>query len=462
MGTDAFDIRYKNLKEQLQNTVNDEVESNCYAGLANFCLLLRAFKQSAGSPEWSARLVNDAGEPLLGTHEQSVLEEQFASAANWLLPLLQAPARNSKPAKKTLRGGGGPGALPTLNPSAGSLVTSLSEPTAVDLSLDKMFHAFLKKSEEMDELFSRIAYESPGFAKILNTDIPPTPITPFPVPAKPVIQLVILFLDSIRLSYALAGQKSMALTLLILVEELVTGQWRQMILTAAGLLSPSGVAAGVIGKYIVNAWVLINPDIRTDILTDLFRGGKSMLIGFLLWAATTFPPAVLRMQAQLVLDRITGSVKQLQEKVKGLEDQASQALAPFGMRVSLSELDLDRITTLSLTDIQNLQALATWDLLVCSAEFQDIAGSVIKEEPILSLALELLGVPTQPEDTFKLCGAGPPKSVVVLAAEQASPKILPAVGGSRTATQSLNHNTRKAMKKLQKLRRKTPKARRLA
>ena len=131
----------------------------------------------------------------------------------------------------------------------------------------------------------------------------PTPVqeqqVPVPVPRKPVVMLLVALIDSFRISAALAGYKNSLLTLLVLFQELVTGQWRQMIMTAVGLISPMGVAVGVVGKYIINAWMLINPTLRDELLRDMYKGSKSFLIGFLLWATSNLPPAVVKIPGHL-------------------------------------------------------------------------------------------------------------------------------------------------------------------
>jgi hypothetical protein len=164
-----------------------------------------------------------------------------------------------------------------------------------------------------------------------------------------------MLLDSFRLSRALIGEKDVSLTLIVLFEELLTGQWRQMILTAAGLLSPSGVAMSVMGKYIVNTWSLIDGNVRTDIVKSLFKGGKSLFIGFMLWCITTLPP-------------------------QSYKDSYKKKIDEF----------------------KDIQQKAQNPAFVCTPAVGEIIKS-IEDDPFFRLLMEMLNVPVVKEDRLKAC-----------------------------------------------------------
>jgi hypothetical protein len=164
-----------------------------------------------------------------------------------------------------------------------------------------------------------------------------------------------MLLDSFRLSRALIGEKDVSLTLIVLFEELLTGQWRQMILTAAGLLSPSGVAMSVMGKYIVNTWSLIDGNVRTDIVKTFFKGGKSLFIGFMLWCITTLPP-------------------------QSYKDSYKKKIDEF----------------------KDIQQKAQNPAFVCTPAVGEIIKS-IEDDPFFRLLMEMLNVPVVKEDRLKAC-----------------------------------------------------------
>jgi len=206
------------------------------------------------------------------------------------------------------------------------------------------------------------------------------------------------------------------------MEELVTGQWRQAILTAAGFISPSGVAAGVIGKYFVNAWVLINPEMRTRLIKDAFKVTKSLFIGFILWCATVLPPEIIRSQIKEAIDKARDMVSSFDQKIAELEAKGSEALRPVGKKVEFKAIDLDNLKRISMEDIQNIQALAQWPLLICTKEYQDIQAP-LEKDPFFRLLLELFNVPVLSDDKFQTCQSGI-KDIDQIITESLDPSIV--------------------------------------
>jgi len=409
---DEIDRRIDSLKEVIRKTPAELLQERVYTCIANGCILLTAYKQQKGAPGWSSKLHTDGDEPMLTKDQQRQIEDIFQKAP-WLLDML-----DERGAAQT-GGAAPPFKIPTLKVPGSEFVKKVELPSSQglngdDVSLDLAFESFLKKSDEMDDYWGKFAYESPGFAKLLNSDliIPPTPITPFPIPIskKLIAGFLILLLDSLRLSYSLTGRKSNLLTLVVLMEEIVTGQWRQMLLTSAGFISPSGVAIGVIFKYIVNTWMLISPDLRTQIAKDMYKGSKSIFIGFLLWAATTLPPHTLLVPVEEALDKARSMIEGLDSKLDRLAERGSAALAPYGKRMDFKGFDLSKLTKISMNDIQNLQALAQWNMIVCTSDFQEIIVP-LQQNPIFRLIIEMMNIPTTPSDKYALCGAEPYKPI---------------------------------------------------
>ena len=338
--------RLKELIRETEKTKPGMIQENVYTCFANGCLLLTAYMKANGQKGWSSMLINDEGQPILNSTDQASIEEMFASAP-WLLSFLKA---NPK-----VQVGGGyeeEGFTDTMT-------RFVNELTGDDVSLDLMMNAFITKFQEMDDYWK----EMPFVKRMLNTDsefyVPTTPFgAPYvtvPVPRRPFLLFLMTLLDSFRLSRALVGEKDVSLTLIVLFEELLTGQWRQMILTAAGLLSPSGVAMGVMGKYIINTWSLIDGNVRTDIVKTFFKGGKSLFIGFMLWCVTTLPPQ---------------SYKDAYKK--------------------------------KIDEFKDLQQKAQNPAFVCTPAVGEIIKS-IEDDPFFRLLMEMLNVPVVKEDRLKAC-----------------------------------------------------------
>jgi hypothetical protein len=413
----SFDESYiENLKERIRNTPYDNLQENVYVCFANGCLLLTSFLQKKGEPGWASQLINEKGESILSAKEQETIETLFASAP-WIWDMLSSVKQK------------GGAEVPQLT-TATSFVKSLipNELTGNDVSLDKMFQAFLHKTNELDDYWARFARESPGFARVLNqdewinTEVQGIPIK-FPVSRKPVVYFLIALIDSFRLSAALVGSPNYILTLIVLIEELITGQWRQMIMTSVGFISPTGVALGVIFKYLINTWLLLNPTLRDQILKDAYKGTKSLMIGFILWAASTLPPMVVKVPVEMAISKLREMAEGMEGQIKAIEEEGSKALAPLGKKLLFTDADFSKISKISLEDIQNLQTLAQWDFINCTSEFQAIV-TPLSEFPPSRLLLELLGVPVTVEDKLEVCRMPEPYPSITQTVQQ---KLTPQV-----------------------------------
>jgi hypothetical protein len=426
---DGFNSKIDSLKHIIRETPPLELQERVYISFANICLLVTAFMNQNGKQGWSSTLLNERGEPMLGKEEQETVEN--AMSQPWILEFLKSTSEpghlSSSAQQKQQKQKGGTSPLPVgrakqgnpphLTSSGSSIVVNsivnpavnyLSTITGDDVSLDLMLERFIQETQKMDDFWTKFAQESPGIAKKMNRDVTiyvPTPSgvpIPVPIPVKPIVYFLMMLLDSFRLSRSLMGEKDVPLTILVLIEELITGQWRQMILTCMGFISPSGVSASVIGKYLINTWVLINPEIRSDILRDIYKGNKSLLIGFLLWCLTVLPPQAAKNVLESGLARARKFVENIDDKIKELEEKGSAQLKPFGKKLQFQGVNLGPITRVTMQDIQNLQMLAQWPLLICSKDYQDIQ-QILEKDPIFRVILELVGVPTTAHDKFKAC-----------------------------------------------------------
>jgi hypothetical protein len=225
------------LKKLARDTSPDELQENLYVFFANGCLLLTSFLQENGKDGWSSKVVNDYGQPILGFKEQANVESIFKSAP-WIRQVLKGG--QEMPMQK--------GGNLTLT-NDGNIVTkiadALSQLKSEDTSLGAMLEAFIKKTADIDEYMAKL---SGPFKKMTSFDIPLGPQAyalkaagqPYPgIPFQPVLYLLLTLLDCLRVSRALVGHKDVPLTILVLLEEIISGQWRQALLTSVGLISPS-------------------------------------------------------------------------------------------------------------------------------------------------------------------------------------------------------------------------------
>ena len=434
-GTNTLDPETNKRVEDLKTSIREDAElpTTIYTCMANICQLLRAFRKSDGKPGWSAMLLDGNDEPMLELEDQQKLEEAFANAP-WLRKLLNMPMPKGQKAQK-----GGQLDLPKIAPGDPKFLSDMKESggwKGTDLSFQSFIEKGIQKTQSLDEFWSNFARNTTGATKFLDSDqiftIPWNPPIIIPISRRFITLVLTTMIDSLRTAGALTGQKNTFLTVLILLEELITGQWRQMLMTAIGLFSPTGVAISVIFKYIINAWLLIPSQTRDNILYDVFDAGQGFFMGFLLWAAATLPPNVVKLPIEAAFASWNAIIDKLEGDIHRLEAKANEQLRVAGKEIKFSKLDLTAIKGINFSTISNLQNVLKWPLLVCNEEFKAIMDA-LNNEPILYLLVEMMGAPTTDQKRFRICGTTTMRPLGDVVAETLTPDIVDAEGTEESA-----------------------------
>jgi len=395
------------LKKLATDTSPDELQENLYIFFANGCLLLTSYLQENGKDGWSSKVVNDYGQPILGFKEQANVETIFKSAP-WIRQVLKGSSSSLSASPSSLASSalqkGGNLTLTNDGNIVAKITDALSQLKSEDISLDAMLQAFIKKTADIDEYMAKL---SGPFKKMTSFDIPLGPAAAAAgapgIPFQPVLYFLLTLLDCLRVSRALVGHKDTPLTILVLLEEIISGQWRQALLTSVGLISPSGVAVGTIAKYFVNVWILINPSLRTEIVEIVFKGTKSAIVGFFIWCISVLPPAIIKNRMQESLTSVTKMFDSLQGKLEDMKGKANEKLQPLGKELVFKGFDkLNILAKLTIENLQNLQELAQWPVITCSSEFRAIVDE-LRSDPLFFFIMEMMNVPLSPNDTLKAC-----------------------------------------------------------
>lgn len=397
------------LKKLATDTSPDELQENLYIFFANGCLLLTSYLQENGKDGWSSKVVNDYGQPILGFKEQANVETIFKSAP-WIRQVLKGSSSSLSASPSSLDAStsalqkGGNLTLTNDGNIVAKITDALSQLKSEDISLDAMLQAFIKKTADIDEYMAKL---SGPFKKMTSFDIPLGPAAAAAgapgIPFQPVLYFLLTLLDCLRVSRALVGHKDTPLTILVLLEEIISGQWRQALLTSVGLISPSGVAVGTIAKYFVNVWILINPSLRTEIVEIVFKGTKSAIVGFFIWCISVLPPAIIKNRMQESLTSVTKMFDSLQGKLEDMKGKANEKLQPLGKELVFKGFDkLNILAKLTIENLQNLQELAQWPVITCSSEFRAIVDE-LRSDPLFFFIMEMMNVPLSPNDTLKAC-----------------------------------------------------------
>jgi hypothetical protein len=384
------------LKKLATDTSPDELQENLYIFFANGCLLLTSYLQENGKDGWSSKVVNDYGQPILGFKDQANVETIFKSAP-WIRQVLKGSSASAmqKGGNLTLTNDGN---------IVAKITDALSQLKSEDISLDAMLQAFIKKTADIDEYMAKL---SGPFKKMTSFDIPLGPAAAAAgapgIPFQPALYFLLTLLDCLRVSRALVGHKDTPLTILVLLEEIISGQWRQALLTSVGLISPSGVAVGTIAKYFVNVWILINPSLRSEIVEIVFKGTKSAIVGFFIWCISVLPPAIIKNRMQESLTGVTDMFEKLKGKLEDMKGKANEKLQPLGKELVFKGFDkLNILAKLTIENLQNLQELAQWPVITCSSEFRAIVDE-LRSDPLFFFIMEMMNVPLTSNDTLKAC-----------------------------------------------------------
>ena len=346
--------RILDLQELIRGTDESILKERVYVCVANSCILLNAYITSNGEKGWSARLIDDNGQPIMDGNDQKMLEG-ILEKAPWVLDYF-----------KNDNGQVG-GALPK----------SLSDQ---ELSLEEAIANLDKMTGDADTYWKNVSKTTFGpIHKVMKinpiiTGLPP-PFTIIPVSLRFVTRILITLLDYIRLSNARSGKTSIPLTLIVFLEELVTGQWRQMILTAASLfLTPSGAATTIIIKYLVMAWLMSGTDAeRSKLVKNVFtgsnpvqyiktaiRGSKSIIVNLVAWLYVVLTPVPIKHSMFGIMDA-------------GPDDDI---------------IDYEYvINSLSIFDSKDL---------ICNPQLRNITQRK-RKDPIFNVILELLKIPSESE-----------------------------------------------------------------
>ena len=407
---------------------SNEIPDRLYKALEGISSVLYAWKKSGGQKGWSNSLVNESGKRLFSKQQQVLLEEAFTTYG----PLFEEVFE-----EQAMMGGG----AAMSNVSQGPTSSLVKAPVAInpeDVSIDKLYSYVTNKMDEYDEQWRSIA-DSLGVVRAVESQdykgvvvIPMAP--PIPVPyyifGKTIFPFLVTILDTIRLAL---GNPSMdlpmvrvSLSIVLVIIDLLRGDWQIALLSSLGIISPTGVIVGIVGKLVRNAWLFIAPDIQRQLRDDIYRSSKSMIIGFLLWAFSVFSPDAIRLAVNQSFEKLKEIVENFNQKSANAEAKAQQVAASAGVKVTFPKIPLTLVP--SMDDIQNLQVIARVPEVYCSPEIQEILQPILLVPP-LRLVIELLNIPTVPEMVKEQCKTVDTSSLSKAIVDKATPVIEPLPGG---------------------------------
>jgi hypothetical protein len=395
--------------EDVLGSEADKIPDRIYSALEGMSSMALAWKQHGGASGWSQTLVDNDGNQLFSESESDLIEAGTEKARPFLESFLHEG-----------QAGGATGPQMPQMPSMGI--------NPEDASIDKMYYGLLSKLDSYDTQWRHIV-NNLGVIKTFNeTDqvgvIPFTPPIPYMIPAKLKFPLINTILELLRIMVSTPALDlpnfRVLLSFGIAILDLVRGEWKHSILSLFGAYSKNAMYIGIIGKIIRDAWLLIAPDLRTDLTDALFKSTKSFVAGFILWAFGTFAPGSMQKIIQTALDKAAEQVENFNKQIEDLEAKVGDVSKTAGITVSFKRVPEGMVP--SLDDIQRLQTIARVPAIFCSDEFQKIIEPLLLIPP-LRLALELFNIPTIPETKEKMCAGVPKGSIADTVGDAADPDV---------------------------------------
>lgn len=409
-----MDEKITALKTAIQTMNPEKLQENIYGCLEQLCSFLLAYRKGKGAKGWVGGFVGESGQPIFSVEEQALIEKTLEGGGKWLDALFEREEDAAAPAQQPQQKGGA--ALPKLMPG-GSIVSRLpSAPiTGDDVSMDRAFHRVLGAIDSVDAYWNKFSRESPGIYKFFMEKSIGTPeikkygIPSFTLPLTAILAFLTTALEIVRVMYSTGELENPQIryitTAVLLIDDLIQGNWRQMILTSMGFINPTGVYAGAIGRLFIGAWLLINPELRTRLSLDVYKSTKSLFIGFLVWCFSIFAPSALKTKLEKeVFTPIREKMGGIEEKLKTFQETSNKKLIPTGYQMHVDLEFISALSKLSVEDLQNIQSLIHWKQFVCSKEIQDVLEPLYLS-PVTRIIVELLGVPTYEDDIDDHCGA---------------------------------------------------------
>jgi hypothetical protein len=225
------------------------------------------------------------------------------------------------------------------------------------------------------------------------------------VPFRLIVSLIYMFLDVARIVVSINGSNfgrkilSIALSLL----EFLRGDWKKAILSFVGYYGMTPLLIGQVLKAVLTLFNMISPELQETMIYGAYDSTKSLLVGILLTIFKITAPEDIRLPLIGVLEAIA---KKKEELDGSLESAGLQARPNYLVP--------------SFQDLNNIQAVITDKAFICSKEF-DTLFSTVQKSALLTIILQLVGIPTDKFTEERKCSDNLGKPYVNLLVKGSAP-----------------------------------------
>ena len=365
----------KELKTSLEQILEmPDIVQNMMKSITGIFTVVSVILETEGKPGWHKQVNKVTSETLTEKDEQTL-----QPLVNFIVAL---PGTSPKKNLVAMTGGG--------------------------IDINSPFYALIQKIKELDATFGANAYirrmeetsdgqKDPTPLKVLQYPLTavgvPLPVAlkigDIPVPFRLLVAMGHSLLDILRLLVSLPGGDMPLLRQVFSVAlaslEFFRGQWKQSLLSAAGVISQPAMYAGFIGKVFMNIFSLISPTIQEDIILGSYSMTKSLIIGILIKIFQITATHDVRKAAMEVF-------RKLAEKDQIIDTTLAEA--GFPGRSALIRPDM--------SNPNRIQAALQDPVLTCSNEFQGVI-QMANQNVILKLIFQMLNMPVSEEDLLHHC-----------------------------------------------------------
>lgn len=246
----------------------------------------------------------------------------------------------------------------------------------------------------------------------------PVPV-PVMIPARMVLPVFNAILEILRVSstmFAPIDILGKPITILMVFLDLARGNLYHAIFSFLGMWGKNSMFLGIGLKVIRDAYMLVAPDLRSQLNETLYKSGKSMAAGWIIWLFGVVAPDIVRKPLASLLDKVRMITEQFNTQMVAAEVQATAALKGFGS-VSLPKIPSIQIPTVA--DLYILQQYVHNPHVYCHPEVAPLLAE-LRGIPPLALFFDLLSIPAVGSTAYtEACAKLPPL------AETLRPTIMP-------------------------------------
>jgi hypothetical protein len=333
--------------------------------------------------------------------------------------------------KIAVQAGGGLGFPPSLKDmSAGPKALGTAMAGVVNnpelFSIDDKFAKLTGSLDSWDEAITDAAkqYALPALEATAPDPKFVIPLGPFPLPVIIPVRLILPTLNAILELVRIASSLVPAIdilgkptTLLMVFLDLARGNLYHAIFSLLGMFGKYPMYTGIVLKILRDAYMLIAPDIRTELRSAVYKSGKSMTIGWVTWLFGVVSPEIVRKPIVALLDKVKAMIETYNDAATKAEVRATAALKGFGS-VEMQKIPSTLIPTIG--DLYILQEYVHNPNVYCHPEVAPLLEEV-RAIPPMALFLDLFNVPKAGSREYEAACA---KVTTTPLTQQLAPKIV--------------------------------------